>query len=425
MVDTAGSSTESPPPDSLPQLTIGRRELLTLVSAVMALMAMGIDLMLPAFDDIRDAYGFSEGSNEVGQVVTVYFLGLSLAQLVFGPFADRFGRKPVLVVSVVIFMVGALGSALAPTFALLLVSRFVWGVGGAGARVIAMAIIRDRFEGDAMAKAMSQVMAVFVLVPVIAPAFGAGLIAVLPWRSVFWFCVFWGLAIGLWSRRLDETLRPEHVQALNLGQTWANYRRVATTPLTAGYTWAAVFLQAIMTLYLATIELIVGEIYDRDALFPLVFGIIAAGFGVGALINGRFVERFGMDRMVNGAFVVGLPLTVLFVLFSVVEDGRPPFWPLVVMMVPTLGMLIFLMPNLNTAAMLPVGDIAGAASAFIGGMRIALGSVIAIVLTPLITDSVTPFAMSILGLNVACALTVRVVRLRAGRRAAVEPAPVG
>ena len=406
-----------------PELRIGRGELLTLVSAVMALMAMGIDLMLPAFDDIREAYDLGDGSNEVGLVVTVYFLGLSVAQLVFGPFADRYGRKPVLVVSVVIFMLGALGSALAPTFALLLVSRFVWGVGGAGARVIAMAIVRDRFEGNAMAKAMSQVMAVFVLVPVIAPAFGAGLIAVFPWRSVFWFCVLWGAAIGLWSNwRLDETLAPAHVQPLSVKSSWISYRRVATTPITAGYTLASIFLQAIMTIYLATIELIVGEIYDRDALFPLVFGIVAAGFGVGALINGRFVERFGMDRMVTMAFIVGLPMTVVFLVVTVLGSGRPSFWLLVALMVPTLGVLIFLMPNLNTAAMMPVGDIAGAASAFIGGVRIAVGSVIAIAVTPLISDSVTPFAISILVLNVLCAVTVRRVRERARLRAPLEPA---
>ena len=418
MADVGGTEEMARPP-----LRIGRGELLTLVSAVMALMAMGIDLMLPAFDDIRDAYDLGDGSNEVGLVVTVYFLGLSVAQLVFGPFADRYGRKPVLAVSVAIFMVGALGSALAPTFALLLVSRFVWGVGGAGARVIAMAIVRDRFDGNAMAKAMSQVMAVFVLVPVIAPAFGAGLIAVFPWRSVFWFCVLWGAAIWLWSFwRLDETLAPAHVQPLSLRSSVSSYRRVATTPITSGYTLASIYLQAIMTIYLATIEQIVGEIYDRDALFPLVFGIVAAGFGVGALINGRFVERFGMDRMVTMAFVVGLPLTVVFLAVTVAGGGRPSFWPLVVLMVPTLGVLIFLMPNLNTAAMMPVGDIAGAASAFIGGVRIAVGSVIAIAVTPFITDSVTPFAISILVLNVLCALTVWRVRERARLRAPLEPA---
>lgn len=409
-----------------PQLRIGRRELLTLISAIMALMAMGIDLMLPAFDDIREAYDLGEGSNDVGLVVTIYFLGLSVAQLIFGPFADRYGRKPVLFVSVLIFMAGAFGSAVAPTFGLLLASRFIWGIGGAGARVVAMAIVRDRFEGNAMAKAMSQVMAVFVLVPVVAPAFGAGLIAVLPWQSVFWFCVFWGAAIGLWSqRRLDETLDPAHIQPLSFARSWANYRRVATTPITAGYTLASIFLQATMTIYLASIEGIVGDIYDRDSLFPLVFGIVAAGFGVGALINGRFVERFGMDRMVTMAFIVGLPMTVLFLGVTLLGEGRPSFWLLVALMVPTLSVLIFLMPNLNTAAMQPVGDVAGSASAFIGGVRIAVGSVIAIAVTPFISDSVTPFAVSILAMNVLCAITVWRVRERARLRVPLAPVVAG
>ncbi len=403
---------------------IGRGELLALVSAVMALMAVGIDLLLPAFDDIRDAYDLGEGSTRTGLVVTVYFIGLAVPQFVFGPIADRFGRKPVLSVSVAIFMFGAFASAVAPTFTTLLVARFVWGIGGAGARVIAIAVIRDRFEGDTMAKAMSQVMAVFVLVPVIAPAFGAGMIAVLPWRSLFWFCVIWGGAVGLWAMfRLPETLDPAYVRPLNMATSIASYREVATTPVTAGYTLASVFLQAIMTLYLATIELIVGDIYDRDELFPLVFGLVAAGFGVGALINGRFVERFGIDRMVTGAFLFGLPMGVLLLVVTLAGDGRPAFWLLVAMLVPTLGSMIFLMPNLNTAAMGPVGHIAGAASAFIGGARIAAGAILATPVTSMVTDSVTPFAAWLLVFNIACALTVWQVRRRRARSEIREPVP--
>ena len=135
---------------------MGPRELLTFVSAVMALMALGIDLMLPAFDDIRTAFDLGEGSPETAKVITVFFVGLAVATLAYGPLADRFGRRPVLYVGLSVYLLGAVGSALAPTFELLLVARFVWGIGAAGSRVVATSIIRDRFEGNAMASALSQ-----------------------------------------------------------------------------------------------------------------------------------------------------------------------------------------------------------------------------------------------------------------------------
>jgi DHA1 family bicyclomycin/chloramphenicol resistance-like MFS transporter len=183
---------------------LGRTELLALISAIMALTAVAIDLMLPAFDDIRDTFNLADGSADTGQIVTVYFLGLAVAQVFYGPLADRFGRKPTLYLGIGIYIVGAMGSALAPTFGLLLLGRFVWGAGAAGTRVVAMAIVRDRFEGDAMAKAMSQVMVVFMLVPIVAPAVGSAIVSVVPWPGLFWLCV----AGALMVLQIDGDTRP-------------------------------------------------------------------------------------------------------------------------------------------------------------------------------------------------------------------------
>ncbi|MGI9597440.1 MAG: multidrug effflux MFS transporter [Acidimicrobiales bacterium] len=400
---------------------IGRRELLILVSSVMALMALGIDLMLPAFDDIRVAYDLGAGSNETGQIVTVFFLGLAAAQLLYGPLADRFGRKPVLYLGIGISVVGAVGSALAPTFPLLLASRFVWGIGAAGARVVATAIIRDCFVGDAMARAMSQIMAVFVLVPVVAPTLGAGLIAIFPWQSVFWFCVLWSAVIAAWALRLRETLQPQNVRALSVVGSVRSYRQVAREPVTLGYTMATVFIQAVMTSYLAVSELIIGDIFDRKAQFPFFFGAVAASFGVAALVNGRLVERRGLDRMVNSAFALNIPLSILLVVVSVASDGPPNIWLFMAILAGVLSSFMLLMPNLNTAAMTPMGEIAGSAAAFTGALRIAGGAVLAAIATRWVSDSVVPFAVSVLVFCCAAAATVWVVRRQLEAKA-VEPA---
>ena len=392
---------------------LSRRELLTMISAIMALTAVAIDLMLPAFDEIRVAFDLRDGSADTGRIVTVFFIGMALGQIIYGPLADRFGRKPTLYAGIGVYLLGAIGTALAPSFGLMLLSRFVWGLGAAGARVVATAIVRDRFEGAAMAAAMSQIMAVFVLVPIIAPSLGAAVIAVLPWRAVFWVCVVWAAMVIAWSQRLPETLAPEHVRPLRLGTTVRAFAEVTRTRVTGGYTVASVFIQSVFTAYLASSEVIISDIFDRRDQFPFVFGGVAILFGLGALINGRLVAALGIDRVVVAVFAVQLPLCVILFALALTGDGSPSFW----LFMPVLGLILasfmFLMPNLNSAAMVPVGHIAGTASALTGAIRIAAGAVLGTLISNQITDSVTPFAIGVAAMCVAAAVTVAVTRSRA------------
>ncbi|MFN3218817.1 MAG: multidrug effflux MFS transporter [Acidimicrobiales bacterium] len=375
---------------------LSERELLTMISAIMALMALAIDMMLPAFDDMRSEFGLADGSNEVAQVITVFFFGLAVAQLFYGPLADRYGRKPILYSGIVIYLIGAVGSALSPSLEWLLVSRFVWGVGAAGARVVATAIVRDVFAGTRMAKALSQIMAVFVLVPVIAPTLGAGIILVLPWRSIFWACVVWTIIVTVWSFRLPETLDPANRRPLEARVIADGYRTVASNRLTAGYTLATVFLQGVFTTYLATSELIIGEIFGRGDQFPLVFGAVALLFGLGAFANGNLVGRIGLTRLTHRVAIMLLTGTVLLVVMSLASDGRPPFWLFMPLLGLSLSLFMFLMPNLNSAAMAPLGEVAGSASSLTGAARMAGGAVLGGIASGMVSDSVTPFAVAML-----------------------------
>lgn len=401
---------------------MGRRELLTLMSAVMALMALGLDTVLPAFDEIRETYDLGEDSPRTGQVITVFFLGLATAQLFFGPLADRFGRKPVLYVGGTIYVIGAAGSALAPSFELLLASRFVWGVGAAGARVVATSIVRDRFVGGAMASAMSQIMAVFMLVPVLAPSLGSALIAVLPWRSVFWFCVLFAFLVGLWSLRLRESLNPANRRPLSYESTIGGYTEVARTRVTAGYTVATIFIQAVFTTYLASSELIISEVFDRKAQFPLIFGAVAVFFAVSAIVNGRIVERVGIHTLIQRTSIVVLGLSGALLVVSLESGGRPEFWIFMPLLALTLSSFMMLMPNLNTATLTPVGHLAGTASAFSSAVRMAGGAVLGTIASSYISDSTTPFAVTIGLCMVASAITVYIVQRRSPRLDLLEAA---
>ncbi|MGA1452049.1 MAG: multidrug effflux MFS transporter, partial [Ilumatobacteraceae bacterium] len=374
----------------------GRNETLAMLSAVMALMAMAIDLMLSAFDEMRVTFGLDPTSNEVAGVVTVFFMGLAVAQLFFGPITDRFGRKSVLYASVAVYILGAVGSALAPTLPLLLVARFVWGIGAAGARVVATAVARDLFEGVEMARAMSQIMAVFVLVPVIAPTVGAGIVAVLPWRAVFWACAIWAIAMAAWTRRLPESLPPERRRRLDRSDIASAYAEFARTRSTLWFSIASVFLQSVFTMYLASAELIVSEIFGRRSAFPMVFGVIAIGFGVAALVNGRVVGRFGVRPVMNTMLVSLIAGSVLLVAVTLASGGTPTFW----VFMPLLGLLLaqfmFLMPNMNAEALEPVPHIAGTASSLSGGLRMAGGAILGGVVASRIDQSLTPFAVAFL-----------------------------
>lgn len=367
-----------------------------MLSAVMALMAMAIDLMLSAFDEMRVTFGLEPTSNEVAGVVTVFFMGLAVAQLFFGPITDRFGRKSVLYASVAVYILGAVGSALAPTLPLLLIARFVWGIGAAGARVVATAVARDLFEGVEMARAMSQIMAVFVLVPVIAPTVGAGIAAILPWRAVFWACAIWAIAMAAWTRRLPESLPPERRRRLDRSDIASAYAEFARTRSTLWFSIASVFLQSVFTMYLASAELIVSEIFGRRSAFPMVFGVIAIGFGVAALVNGRVVGRFGVRPVMNTMLVSLITGSVLLVAVTLASGGTPTFWVFMPLLAVLLAQFMFLMPNMNAEALEPVPHIAGTASSLSGGLRMAGGAILGGVVASRIDTSLTPFAVAFL-----------------------------
>lgn len=395
MAITRSASRYSPGKDRYALKTIGQRELLTLISAIMALMALAIDLLLPAFDDIEAAFGLDPDSTRASQTITVFFLGLAVAQVIWGPMADRYGRKPILYAGIAIYAAGAAGSAFAPSLNWLLGARFIWGIGAAGSRVVATAIIRDTFEGTKMAQAMSQIMAVFVLAPVFAPSIGEVLIRLFDWRSVFWFCVVWAGLITLWSTRLPETLRTEHKRPLEFRTIASGFAVVGRNRITTGYTLATLFLQAVFTAYLGSSERIIDEVFDRGEQFAVIFGAVAILFAVGAIVNGQVVGIFGMQRLIHVVLRLVLVLSLALVALSIATNGSPNFWIFMPGLGILLSMFMFLMPNLNTSALEPMGDIAGTASSLTGAARIAGGAILGALVDRQVVDSTTPFAIAI------------------------------
>jgi DHA1 family bicyclomycin/chloramphenicol resistance-like MFS transporter len=405
----------STPPDRL--RGIGRGELLAMLSLTMALTAISIDLMLPAFGEMRAAFGMDPDSPQISATITVLFVGLATAQMLYGPFSDRFGRKPVLYVGMGLYTLGAVGAALAPSFGLLLASRFLWGAGAAGPRVISLAIVRDTYEGDQMARMMSLLMAVFILVPVTAPSLGAAIISVLPWRAVFWFCVVYVGAVAIWSIRLPETLPPSTRISLSFKGISGAALTVVTQRAAMAYAAAMTLLFGAFASYLASSQLIIDDVFDMADHFPLVFGGLAAVMGVTALANASMVQRFGARLIVRRAIVGYLIVAGILVTVALSTGGRPGFWVFACLLATLLSMNTLLSPNLNALAMEPMGNVAGTASALIGTVQIGGGALLGSLVDRTYDGTITPLAVAFLGFG---ALTWLVVRWGIEERQAPE-----
>jgi DHA1 family bicyclomycin/chloramphenicol resistance-like MFS transporter len=379
-----------------------------LIAMMMALPALSIDLILPAFDDIRGEFGLAADSSETAGIVTVFLLGLALPQLVYGPLSDRFGRKPIIYAGFALFTVGAVGAAISSSLGLILLSRFVWGLGAAAPRVITLSIVRDSYEHERMAQVMSFVMAVFVLVPIVAPSVGAGIISIVPWRGVFWFCVAFMAAIALWAIRLPETLDP----ANRLDLRWDGIRNAVATVVrnrqTMGYTVALTFLNGVFVSYLASSELIWDDVFDRGDQFPLIFGGLAIVLGSAVLTNGLIVRRVGVLRLVH--LVVAGYVVAAFAMLTIalLNDGRPGFWVFLGTLAVPLAMQGLLIPNLNTAAMTPMGKVAGTASAVIGAVSTAFGALLGLIIDRSFDGTVTPLSVAFVTAGVAALITVAI-----------------
>jgi DHA1 family bicyclomycin/chloramphenicol resistance-like MFS transporter len=373
---------------------LGRREFAVMLAMTMAMTALAIDIMLPAFADIRAVVGLPADSPDVAQLVTAFFLGLALAGVPAGLLADRFGRKPVLHVGLVLYALGAVGTLLAPSLGWMLAARFCWGLGAAGPRVVAIAIVRDRYRGTAMARVMSTVMAMFILVPVIAPSIGALLLRLGPWQLVFGFCAVAATALNVWAMRLPETLRPEHRRPLRLGPIVEGAAVVVRTRQTVLLGLAMTATMAAFMSYLASAELIIDETFGLGDHFALIFGVIAAGMGVATFTNGRIVGGLGMWRVLQGGLATYTLLSVAVLTVAVATDGRPSaalFLPLLAVLLANHSLLI---PNINSAAMEPVGAVAGTAAALLGAVTTLGGSLIGARVDQAFDGTIRPLAVA-------------------------------
>jgi MFS transporter, DHA1 family, multidrug resistance protein len=384
--------------------SMGQRELVMLVALVMSLNALAIDGMLPALDEMARELG-AEAGNQRQLVVAVFLLANGIGCLMPGAFADRFGRRPLLLFALAVYVVFSVLVSLVHDFTLLLVLRGLQGVLGSGLAVVPMAIIRDQYEGDKMARLMSLVSAVFITVPVIAPSLGQAVLLFAGWRWIFVaLAVLAVLAAGWVWWRLPETLHPEDRQAINLPTIVRNMGTALFHRAAVGYVLGTALLLGGVFGYINSAQQLIGEHFGAGDMFPLVFGGTAAMMAVSNIVNSRIVERFGARRVSHSGVLMFIVVSMLQVWAAYFHDGDLMwFLPLMAM---NLGLLGFLGANFGSIAMQPFSHIAGAASSIQTFFRMFGAAVVGLVIGQAYDGTAKPFALALLIGSVSALLLV-------------------
>ena len=380
------------------------------VAACLGRSALSIDRGLPAFADIRSEFGLAADSTQVSGLITMFFLGLAAGMLVFGPMSDRFGRKPILCVGFAVYAIGAIGATLMPTLGAVFAFRVIWGIGAAAPRAIAMAMVRDTQQGSDMARTMSLAMAIYLIVPIVAPSLGEALLLISPWRIVFVVPAVAAVCVMIWIlRRLPESLPVKRRRSVSPKSLISAMGEVLRNRQTAALGLAVTFFFGSMTSFVGSSELIVDDVFGRPGMFALLFGIVGCVLGLGALLNARIVGRFGVDKLLRYGSIYVVVAAVAMFLVSRMGDGIPPlwlFWLSVALFMPGVSMLI---PNCNTAAMVPLPHVAGMASAALGAVSTAGGAVLGSVADDAFDGTVGPFAIHALVYVVLGSLCINVL----------------
>lgn len=341
-------------------------EFVALLALCMSLVAMSIDSMLPALPQIGDFFGV-ERVNSQQFMITFLFAGLSIGQIIAGPLSDTIGRKRSIYVGLSIFIVGCLMSYFALSYEMMLVGRFVQGIGAAAPRVVTTSIVRDRYEGRDMGRVMSYIMGVFILVPALAPTIGQGLIYLAGWHFIFLFFIIIALIAFTWlATRMQETLHPEDRRAFTLPVIWDGVRTVCTTRMTVCYMIAAGLVFGAFIGYLNSSQQVFQDYYDVGELFPIYFGVTALAIGVAFFVNAQLIKRYGMRKVVFGALVVMAMLAAVFFAFELATHGVVPIYAFMAFIMSSAFCMGMLFGNFNALAMVPMGHMAGVASAVIG-----------------------------------------------------------
>ena len=370
-------------------------EFVVLMAALMSIVALSIDALLPALPMIGGYLSVTNPS-ENPKLITSIFLGLGFGQLIFGPLSDSFGRKPIVYAGFILFIIASIICVTTKNFEMMLFGRVLQGVGLACPRTMSIAMIRDSYEGDYMAKIISIVVMMFILVPVVAPTLGQFLMNHYNWQFIFTFNLIFGVLVVLWFWiRQPETLKdnykiPYRLSIFKTGTV--QFFRIRAAVI---YTLLSGFITGSFMVYLSTSQQIFEKQYGLAKEFPLIFASLAIAVGLATFFNSQLVVKYGMKRIVHLAMWSFITTSLVFILIFNSENN-PSVEILITFFSIQFFTIGFLFGNLLALAMEPMGHIAGIGSALNGFISTVMAVSIANFIGKYVIDSVTPLFVGFL-----------------------------
>lgn len=365
-------------PAANPHAPLGQREFIVLIAALMSLQALGVDAMLPALPAIGQSLDVV-GKNSTQWIIASYVFGFGAMQLVYGPLADRYGRRPVLIATMVGFVIASIVASVAATFPLLLAARVLQGMMSGSTRVLTTSIVRDCYQGRTMARIMSLSQMLFFIVPILAPSVGAAILLLGPWRLIFWFLVVFAAVVATWAAiRLPETLKPELRREISVALLMSAWRQTLTNRFSLGYALASTAMFGAILGYVNSSQQLFGDVFARPDIFPIAFAITAGAMGLMTFANAQLVERFGTRRLSHSALLALIAISAFHLLVELA--GYQTLTNFIVLQAMTLACFGLTGSNFSAMAMEPVGHIAGTASSVQGFMTTVGGATIGIII---------------------------------------------
>ncbi|MBJ7549646.1 multidrug effflux MFS transporter [Marinomonas ostreistagni] len=384
-------------PSHIPQSDMGVKEFTVLVALLMSIVAISIDALLPALGLIGHDFKATD-SNQPQLLISLLFLGMAIGQLIAGPLSDALGRKPILFAGFALYLAGTVFCFFAPTLSELMIGRFIQGLGVSGPYIAAIALVRDKFSGAKMARTMSFVMMIFVLVPAIAPSLGQAIMLLSDWHSIFIMYFLYAVILLIWiSTRLKETLAKADRIPFTFEGFKNGFKEVLSNRQTLCYMLCMGLFFGSFIGYLNSSQQIFQVQFNTGTLFSLYFGALALVLGFSSLLNARIVEAFGMRPIALCAITTVVITSIVFwALHSFVTISLWMFLVYAAVLFFCFGLLF---GNVNALAMEPMGHVAGIASAVIGSVSSILSMGIGTLIGQLYNNSLIPVVMgfSILG----------------------------
>lgn len=363
-------------------VALSRSEFVALMAMLAATVALSIDAMLPALPQIGAELS-PDNLNNAQLIVTTFVLGMGLGTFFTGPLSDTYGRKPVMLWGAVVYTIAAFVASRAQSLEVLLIARVCQGLGAAGPRIVAMAVIRDLYAGRGMAQIVSFVMIVFSLVPAVAPLLGSVVIEIWSWRAVFYGFMLFSAVSALWlALRLPETLPPERRRPMRVDALREAVTEMFTHPLVRLSIAVQALVFGMLFSLLSSIQQIFDVTFGRGESFPLWFGAVAIVAASSGFLNAKLVMRLGMVFLVRAMLVVQLCFSAAMIgvglaaaAGSVSTDAY--FAVFVLWQVSLFFQAGMTIGNLAAIAQEPMGHIAGMAASVIGSVATVAGVLIA------------------------------------------------